>query len=107
MVSADGTSEQLNAEQGMPIGVAPDVPFSIFERPLKKGDIFALYSDGVSEARNRKKEEYGIETLQKKLQQLKASPTKEILDKTIVDLNRFMGKADQHDDITLLIVKIE
>ena len=29
-----------------------------------------------------------------------------LLDKVVGRLNQFMGKADQHDDITLLIVKV-
>src|SRR5471030_409742 len=52
------------AGEGMPIGVMEGVPFDSIERALSPGDLFAFYSDGVSEARNRRKEEYGVERLQ-------------------------------------------
>ena len=107
LASADGSSELLSAEEGMPIGVMEGVPFMSLERTLKDGDVFAFYSDGVSEARNRKKEEYGIERLQKMLALHHGGTAAEILEKTIEDLDDFMGKAEQHDDITLILVKME
>lgn len=105
-VDAGGRSELLQAEEGMPIGVMPGIPFANFEQPLKAGDVFALYSDGVSEARNRKKDEFGIEALQRVMTAARAGSSAQILEATVAELNRFMGKADQHDDITLIIIKV-
>jgi sigma-B regulation protein RsbU (phosphoserine phosphatase) len=104
---AAGASELMTAEGGMPVGVMEGVAFSDLERAIKPGDCFAFYTDGVSEARNRKKEEYGLDALQKMVSESKHLSAQGILDNTVRDLNRFMGKADQHDDITLVIVKIE
>ncbi len=103
---ADGGSQLLTAEEGMPIGVMGGIPFGRFESPIKTGDCFAFYSDGVSEARNKKVEEYGIDRLQAELAKNRAPLAEPILKETVEDLNRFMGKAEQHDDITLLIVKV-
>lgn len=107
VATAAGASELLLADEGMPIGVMPDIPFANSERALVSGDCFAFYSDGVSEARNKKADEYSIERLQAMIQKLHAGTAKEILDGTVEDLNEFMGTADQHDDITLLIVKVD
>ena len=82
------------------------IAFSKFERDAQEGECYALYSDGVSEARNKKKEEFGIEALQKLMQENRGMNAQELLDKVISRLNQFMGKAEQHDDITLLIVKV-
>ena len=106
-VDAQGKSELLNAEEGMPIGVMPGVPFANFDGSLLEGDVFAFYSDGVSEARNRKKEEYGIEKLQNIMSINRSQSADKILSETVKDLDQFMGKADQHDDITLIIVKMD
>ena len=105
-VEPDGRSEQLSGDGGMPIGVMDGIPFMKFEKGIRAGEYYALYSDGVSEARNRKKEEFGIETLQKIMQDNKGMNAQKLLEKAIERLNQFMGKADQHDDITLLIVRI-
>ena len=107
VVRASGASELLNAEGGMPVGVMEGASFSDLEYAVKPGDCFALYSDGVSEARNRKKEEYSIETLQKMITDNRHLDAQSILDKTVFSLNQFMGKADQHDDITLIVAKVE
>ncbi len=107
VVGADGSTELLTAGEGMPIGVMEGIPFGTVERPLKPGDIFAFYSDGVSEARNRKKDEYGIERLQSELVRHRAYPVQQVLELTVNDLTAFMGKADQHDDITLIVVKMD
>jgi sigma-B regulation protein RsbU (phosphoserine phosphatase) len=105
--SADGQSELIQAEDGMPVGVMEGVAFANFEKPIQSGDCFAFYSDGVSEARNKKKDEYGMETLLAAVTKYRSGTAKEIMDKTVQELNHFMGKADQHDDITLIIAKIE
>ena len=107
LVRQEGTSQLLNVEDGMPIGVMGGISFSNFEMDLKNGDCLAFYSDGVSEARNIKKEEFGVEALQQIMAENRTTTSQEILDKAVSKLNFFMGKAEQHDDITLIIVKIE
>ena len=105
-VKPNGQAEQLTVEGGMPIGVMEGIAFSKFERAVQEGECYALYSDGVSEARNKKKEEFGIETLQKLMQENRDMSAQELLDRVVGRLNQFMGKVDQHDDITLLIIKV-
>lgn len=92
---------------GPPIGVLAGAPYSNVEIPLKTGECFVFYSDGVSEARNHKKEEYGVEKLLANVEAHAGFSADEILKNVIEDLGRFMGNAEQHDDITLIIVKIE
>ena len=103
----EGQSSLLNAEEGIPIGILPGVSFANFSRSLSSGDIFAFYSDGVSEARNKKTEEYSVERLQAVIAEFRQLTAEGILEKTEEDLNKFMGKAPQHDDITLIIAKID
>ena len=33
-------------------------------------------------------------------------PAQEVLDLTVADVQRFIGKAEQHDDMTLIVVQI-
>ena len=106
VVHPDDKAEQLSAESGMPIGVMEGVGFANYECPLRAGECYAFYSDGISEARNRKKEEYGVEQLEKALRVHRRRPVQEILDDTVKDVTRFIGKAEQHDDMTLIIVQI-
>lgn len=106
LVKPGQESRMLSSEEGMPIGVAGGVAFSNSEVVLEEGDCLALYSDGISEARNRKKEEYGIPALQERMRSSSLFSARQILDDSIGDITRFMGKADQHDDMTLIIAKL-
>lgn len=106
-VNSSGKSDLLSANEGMPIGVMDGVEFTVLEKEVQAGDVYALYSDGVSEARNRRKGEYGIERLQTMILNNRDKDAETILNTVVADLNHFMGKAEQHDDITLIIVKVE
>jgi sigma-B regulation protein RsbU (phosphoserine phosphatase) len=60
-----GNCIEIRPDNGsIPIGVMSDMAYEE-EKPLKlgKGDALILFTDGISEARNRKKEEYGLERL--------------------------------------------
>ena len=102
----EGGASLLQMDDGMPIGVIQGVPFSNSEISLKQGDCLVLYSDGISEARNRKKEEYGVEALQSSIQENRGLSAQEIIDRSILSLGQFAGRADQHDDMTLIVVKV-
>ncbi|MGH7198115.1 MAG: PP2C family protein-serine/threonine phosphatase, partial [Candidatus Omnitrophota bacterium] len=95
------------SEGGMPIGVMGGMEFSTSEILLEEGDCLALYSDGISEARNRKKEEYGIPALEDRIRSVCGLSARQILDESVSGVVRFMGKADQHDDMTLIIAKVD
>ncbi len=100
-----GQTELLTSEAGMPIGVMEGVEFANVERPILPGECFAFYSDGISEARNRKKEEFSIEALQRVMLKCRDLSAQEILDRSVEDVTKFMGKAEQHDDMTLIVVQ--
>ncbi len=102
----DGRVELLSAEGGMPIGVMADMPYSNVEVPLASGECYAFYSDGISEARNKKKEEFDVAALQKSLLAHHKKDAQQVLDLTVADVQRFIGKAEQHDDMTLIVVQV-
>jgi CHASE2 domain-containing sensor protein len=106
VASSGKSAELLSADGGMPIGVMEGAVFANYERPVGIGECYAFYSDGISEARNRKKEEYGVEQLQQVLMQYHVKPAQVILDNVIQNISHFTGKAEQHDDMTLIIVQI-
>lgn len=103
---ADKRTELITCESGMPIGVMEGVPFANIEVPIAPGQSFALYSDGISEARNRKKDEFGVEELQKVMLENHKKTSQEILDQSVEKVKLFAGKAEQHDDMTMIVVQV-
>jgi len=73
----------------------------------QSGDIMVLYTDGITEASNFKKEEYGYSKLKELLETNKEKSAKDISQKFIDDLYAFVGDTDLNDDYTLLILKFK
>jgi len=97
----------IESEKGsIPIGVMPDVD-CLEENPIRieSGDALILFTDGIHEARNVKEEEYGIKRLAMAVPKYAAGSAKEISNSIIEDVVRFMGDAEQYDDMTLMVMK--
>lgn len=86
------------------LGLFEDWDSSTVDCQLSPGDIFALYTDGVTEACNETDEEFGEDRLIAALQQNSTLPPAEILSTTISEIQRF-SPHEQQDDITLIVAK--
>lgn len=79
--------------------------YSEYELELNRGDIIYVYTDGVAEASDTGSNLYGLDRM---IDALNRCPEKtpDALDKYISDdINKFVGSAEQFDDITMLIFK--
>jgi serine phosphatase RsbU (regulator of sigma subunit) len=86
------------------LGLFEDWQSPTVDCQLAPGDIFTLYTDGVTEAFNESEEEFGEDRLIAALQQHSTLPPAEILSATINEIQRF-SPHEQHDDITLIVAK--
>jgi hypothetical protein len=99
-----GAIERLQ-EGGIPLGVLQNAAYQSGVVTLEAGDWLVVFTDGVTEAENNRAEEYGEPRLLVVLHtNLTASP-QALLSAIMMDLDRFVGDAPQHDDITLLLLK--
>jgi len=73
---------------------------------LEPGDRFVMYTDGVVEAMNDKNEEYTEERFYKFVHQNTTMPSKEFTWALVADLDAHKGDAEQHDDITIVTVRV-
>jgi phosphoserine phosphatase RsbU/P len=71
---------------------------------LNRGDVLAIFSDGVTEAMNREGDEFGEARLADVLVSSRGRPASEIADRVILEVKAFSG-GDQHDDLTLVVVR--
>jgi len=74
--------------------------------PMEKDDIFVFFTDGVSEAMNKNGDEFGEERLQQIISQNGQCSADDLVNKIAWEVKKFMGKAKQHDDITMVVVKV-
>ena len=73
---------------------------------FNRGDIFIFATDGVTEAFNEDGVEYGENLLSDCLITNSSKTAREICNALIENVKIFSGQQDQHDDITLVVVKI-
>ena len=69
---------------------------------LDPGDTLFVYTDGVPEAINTEEEQYGEERMLRALTRNKKASMKKLLHAVKGDQDKFVGEADQFDDITML-----
>ena len=72
---------------------------------LNKGDLLLVYTDGITEAMNSKREEYGEERLLKAVKRYNRLSTSEFADSLMDDVKKFTGGTPQSDDITFIVVR--
>ncbi|MES2766258.1 MAG: PP2C family protein-serine/threonine phosphatase [Bacteroidota bacterium] len=73
---------------------------------LKPGDALVMYTDGVTEAVNTSGDEYGEERCCAAIANSKGGSL-DIMDNLVADVKTFIGKAKQHDDITIVVMKCD
>jgi serine phosphatase RsbU (regulator of sigma subunit) len=91
--------------KGMPIGAVNNFPYAQYNLEVSQKDFLFLYSDGIIEQFNEKKEMFGIERLKEiVLSSVKDSPEL-LFDKLIDEVNIWKGENPQQDDITFMAIK--
>ena len=95
----------LDVEKGFPLGVLKG-SYSGNQVSFKSGDVFIFYTDGITEAVNKKSEMYESHRLAALAVRYKDSSAQEILDRLEKDVGRFEPRNKQHDDMTAIVVKI-
>ncbi|HQU70879.1 MAG TPA: PP2C family protein-serine/threonine phosphatase [Calditrichia bacterium] len=106
---AAGTLENLYP-RGLALGMERG---EAFERIIQEmtveihpGDFFVFYTDGITEAMNKDKEEFGEERLQATLSGLADQPAEAAMNGIFREVKHFVAKAEQHDDMTMVMVKV-
>jgi len=95
-------------QNGLFLGMFPHAKYSGVQVPIGPGDRCAVYTDGVSEARNPAGEEFGTERLQALLEGAREQPSDPFADGVLDALNGWAGRppGEGHDDdITLLVLR--
>ncbi|UTD12852.1 serine/threonine-protein phosphatase [Treponema denticola] len=96
---------ELFQQKTDPIGIDVRSTYKSIKVPLKKGDVAALYTDGIIETLNAAGEQYGTTRLAQLIADNYSQNSKDIVNKIKNDMTSFIGKAQTHDDRTLLIIK--
>lgn len=102
----EGKLDFLDTSDGTPLGLI-DGPYSGKTVSFRKGDSFVLYTDGVTEAMDKKNEMYGKDRLAKVISDRMDAPAKSLMHAIEKDVRKFEPVSSQHDDITVIVIRVD
>lgn len=91
---------------GVPLGSFGSSAYDEVQVPLAPGDVFVFFSDGISEAFDEAGQEFGMPRLLEVVERTHEKPAKEIVGELFGAVQAFCGDAEQSDDRTVVVVKI-
>jgi phosphoserine phosphatase RsbU/P len=98
----------IRLEAGGPVvGLLPFAPYTEQSLTLETGDLLLLYTDGISEAMTRDDEEWGEERMIDAALAVHNQDAGEVLRAVLSAADKFTAGAPQHDDMTMLILKLD
>lgn len=108
ILSGEGSKPLLIDTEGgrFPLGIVDDCHYEETKVQLKEDDVVILYTDGVVEALNSEGEMYGFDRLMASIEEGSNLDENTLLEKLMEDVSRFVGSAEQHDDLTIVVVKV-
>jgi sigma-B regulation protein RsbU (phosphoserine phosphatase) len=102
---AGSDSVDLIPATGLPLGMFCNTSFTTQSFQLQRDDRLFLYTDGLSEKRNHKDVEYGIEDVRAQLARSRSVSASDTIRAAIESLTRFGGDVPATDDLTLMVVR--
>ncbi len=100
-----GMIERL-ATGGIPLGIMEEAIYQSAEVTLESGDWLVAFTDGVVEAENNFQQEYGEPRFVAMLHSGALLAPDALLKTIMTDLDRFVGDAPQHDDVTCMLLRV-
>lgn len=103
--------QKLEVIPNLPLGVFPDFDYAEQETKLDNDTLIFLYTDGLTEAMNINRQEFGeermIETIRNIVKKHADVAPDNLLEGMTDEIKQFVDKAEQSDDLTMLAIKIK
>jgi sigma-B regulation protein RsbU (phosphoserine phosphatase) len=106
LLRGDGRVDRL-PPTSMVLGMLADTPVESARAELGPADRLLLFTDGYSEAFNKKEEEYGEERLSESFVRARALALPAAVERLTADVLSFCGPVPPRDDMTLMLVARE
>jgi sigma-B regulation protein RsbU (phosphoserine phosphatase) len=104
LMNSDGTAH-YEERGGVPLGMFRDTRYYEYFQTIEPGQVFLLYTDGVTEAMNSADEEYGRGRLLEAARKCRHLSAREMVDFIHRDLIEWTEGRGAHDDVTFFIIK--
>ena len=91
---------------GFPVGMFDDATYDEMSLVLSPGEVFVLYSDGITDTQNAEKTFYGTQRLCAVVESSASRSAAEIADRCLSNVDEFSGGAHPFDDRTIVVLKV-
>jgi serine phosphatase RsbU (regulator of sigma subunit) len=105
---------QVLTPNGMVLGLRIHGAEEKFEELLEEqcldlgaGDVIVLYTDGITEAMNLESDLFGETRLSRIVEEHGHLDSGELRERILREIEAFVGSADQHDDMTMILLKVD
>ena len=105
VIKHKGECKRMEVKSNFVLGLEEDFVYEEEKIKLNKEDTIILYTDGLNEAINANKEEFGYDRIKASLE--KDNEPKYNIETVINDLKEFRGEEEQFDDITIVAFNIK
>ena len=95
----------FNVNPNLPVGVFDDVKYGLQETQLQPDSTIFLYTDGLTEAKNEARKQFGLERVEAVLTAQVGKQPQEILEQVTEAVHGFVKNAEQSDDLTMLAIR--
>nr|MCR4824942.1 SpoIIE family protein phosphatase [Bacteroidales bacterium] len=102
---SEGDSRPIDVMANVPLGVLEDYKFKTQECVLPQGSTLFLFTDGLTEAENDRKELFGEQRLEDITRQIASKSTREQIQSIGEAIRQHVQEAPQSDDMTMLCIK--
>ena len=94
---------ELKSDPNLPVGTFSDTVYCLEEYQMPEGTILFMYTDGLTEAQDSQRNLFGDQRIVDVLQT--GGSCKEIIAKMTEAVHKFVGDAEQSDDLTMLAIQ--
>ncbi|MGH9372365.1 MAG: PP2C family protein-serine/threonine phosphatase, partial [Vicinamibacterales bacterium] len=112
--ASNGSGVQVLVPSGMVLGLRIPGAEEKFAELLEEdrldlgtGDVIVFYTDGITEAMNAESDLFGESRLSRIVEEHGHLESGELRERILREIEAFVGSADQHDDMTMILMKIE
>ena len=97
--------EALPAKPNLPVGLFDDFTYQMQETTLEGGSLLFLYTDGLTEAKNNRRQQFSLSRVMAVLEGAASLSPQQLLEKMTAEVHAFVEDAEQSDDLTMLAIR--
>ena len=97
--------QMLEVKPNLPVGLFDDFIYEMQEMILPPSTTIFLYTDGVTEAKNKELKLFGLKRLQEVFRASDHTDPETLLNSITTAVHQFTGDTEQSDDLTMLVVR--